>query len=649
MNKVSELITNLEKNKLPLEALTHTLESLTTDETICLLLHPLTKSELEKTSTNDSLNDEYLHKRASFFQSNITTIKDKLSTLTLKELMKLLKEIPSSLIDLKNEILEYILLTMKVSTKPIDKNKINKIFDSYYQGDISEEDIVKTILYLSKEEFTYLICSFTKSLTNNSNSSTDKSKKNGYFIRNHTDVIASKIEEYSSEDIAKVLPLISNDFYEIKQMLFNCLTEEDALNLFIDNPNSYFEEIYHYLVSPGPSSKKDKIIIKILSDSRLYKEYSEKELLDLKSNLSNKEIILHESYNLVGVTEKDTINAAAGFIANLKARDNLSIKRGILKKLSSKKLYNLLNEVNKGLLNIEEDKISIEEFIFLMAIPLDKAVLFLNECESINEEEKMTILNTIYPKNPYRNENIKFLSDYILKYQLIDVLENKLDEETFPYCYRDILELEYNQDFFLQVLEDYIERKFYKIPNECMNIFLAQLIAREKKKWNLDFEVDFYTGKSATQKTVTNTNLGSYDSLNNLLSININAYKELSSDYEEYSSGDLAFNLSISFLLLETVFHELRHAYQNKALKGISNLRDLYFVFDQILHQEQYFQGMLYYSKNYKNDSREVDAELYGKIATALLIRKDSFLRGVYWKMNGERIKELTKKENHLS
>ena len=105
-----------------------------------------------------------------------------------------------------------------------------------------------------------------------------------------------------------------------------------------------------------------------------YDDLTNDEILQLKNYsheklniflISNKEIILDENSTIINTTTEEIKQEAAKYIANLRCREKTSISRGILKKLSAAKLHDLLNEVNKGLLNIEEEEISYKDFIAL--------------------------------------------------------------------------------------------------------------------------------------------------------------------------------------------------------------------------------------------------------------------------------------------
>ena len=54
-------------------------------------------------------------------------------------------------------------------------------------------------------------------------------------------------------------------------MIFKTLPIEKAIELFLDNPDKYKEEIEAYIETPRQSKEKDHLIAKILSDKELYK------------------------------------------------------------------------------------------------------------------------------------------------------------------------------------------------------------------------------------------------------------------------------------------------------------------------------------------------------------------------------------------
>ena len=95
--------------------------------------------------------------------------------------------------------------------------------------------------------------------------------------------------------------------------------------------------------------------------------------------------------------------------------------------------------------------------------------------------------------------------------------------------------------------------------------------------------------------------------------------------------------------MIKTIFHELRHAYQNEKIKEIGTVRDLYFLLDQLIHHNSGL-GKIYYDNNYENDSREIDADLYGLVATASLLRVEPEVKKLYWKVFSSEAKEIAKR-----
>ena len=193
------------------------------------------------------------------------------------------------------------------------------------------------------------------------------------------------------------------------------------------------------------------------------------------------------------------------------------------------------------------------------------------------------------------------------------------------------------------MLEEYAKTMFAGVPNECINIFLSQIIEKEKQTLGLTLEKDFYVGRAYTDaKPNQNIKLGSFSTKNNSISINTNVFSELNK-VGKLNKDTIIKHFLYRISMIETVFHEIRHAYQKEVIEGISNMRDFYFLLDYLLHQESML-GQFYYKKNYDRVSGEIDADLYAKISTAALLRSNKSLKELYWKMSQEEIHELSRK-----
>ena len=427
-------------------------------------------------------------------------------------------------------------------------------------------------------------------------------------------------------------------------MFFKCLNEKKAEEIFLTNAPRYSNDIYNYVLGPTTSDKRDKLIINILSTPELYCLFSENELIYLKAYISNGETILDEESNIINTYEKDITNEAAKFIANIRSRDKKSIKRGILKKLSARRLHDLLNEVNKGLQNISEDIITYEEFIILIEMPLDKTILFLNACHELSEEDKKKILNKLFKDNEYKTLSIEESSNKVIDKHLNAAINRLLyKDEEFDFVYRDLLDVEYKKEVLDKMLEEYAKTMFAAVPNECINIFLSQIVEKEKQTLGLTLEKDFYVGRAYTDaKPSQNITLGAHSARNNSISINTNVFSELNKK-GELNKDTIIKHFLYRISMIETVFHEIRHAYQKEVIEGISTMRDFYFLLDYLLHHQAML-GQFYYKKNYDKLSGEVDANLYAKISTVTLLRSSKSLKEIYWKMNQEEIHELSRK-----
>jgi predicted CopG family antitoxin len=216
--------------------------------------------------------------------------------------------------------------------------------------------------------------------------------------------------------------------------------------------------------------------------------------------------------------------------------------------------------------------------------------------------------------------------------------------DNFDYCYPDLLEMNYNKGFFNDMLTSYSRNMFAITSSKCMNIFLSQLTEKTKDELGLDIQTEFYTGRSFTlDRTNQNVSLASYSPTTKTISINTNAYSELDNQKSQTTADEIVNIFLNRVSMIRTVFHELRHAYQNEKIKEIGTVRDLYFLLDQLLHHK-YSLGTIYYENNYEDDSREVDADLYGIVATASLLRAEPEVKKIFWKVFGSDAKSLAKK-----
>lgn len=654
MQRIDEFIELLESNKTTPNERRGFIGSLTKKEFIYFLKKDFNK-DTEMSDLMEKLfgtrMDEFLDTRKSvdtrcdLFEEYIHQTEQLISRFTLNELKEVLNKIRPEYVTIKNMFTEHLIRLIHNTKEPIDIKKIVDFKSRVEKDQITHEDIRSTLLKMSKEEFSTFI-TLTKQepdLLLVSISRDDQNIDSMYEYQ--AEIIAEILEEYTEDEMIALIPFLNDASSRIRTMFFKCLNEKKANEIFLTNAPKYSKDMYSYILSPTQSNEKDKIIISILSDPKLYSLYSEQDLIYLRTLISNREIILDESSNIINTTEEELKQEAAKYIANLRCRDNASVSRGILKKLSSKKLHDLLNEVNKGLKNIEEDEISYKEFIKLIDMPLDKAILFLRRCIELTEEEKKQILNELYKENEYSELTIQEASHKIInKQKNLIVSSRTFKSDSFDYCYPDLLEMNYDEKFFNDMLKKYLRSLFVTVTPQCMNIFLSQLIEKVKNELGLEITKEFYVGRAFTSSRLNQqVTLGGYLPSKKSILINTNAYSEVSTIKSESKSREVLKSFLDKLSMIQTIFHELRHAYQHETIQGIGTVRDLYFLLDQLIHHNT-IAGKMYYDNNYKDDSREVDADLYAIISTASLLRIEPELKKAYWSTCSEQARKLAKK-----
>ena len=163
-----------------------------------------------------------------------------------------------------------------------------------------------------------------------------------------------------------------------------------------------------------------------------------------------------------------------------------------------------------------------------------------------------------------------------------------------------------------------------------MNIFLSQLIDKTSNELGIEVQKEFYVGKSFVFGSDKRVTIGNYSSNDNKITINTNAYIEVEENKEDTPKRKKIRSFMNRIAMIEAVFHELRHAYQFKIMKRVGTVRDLYFLLDDLLHSIPLF-GNIYYTNNYEDDSKELDAQLYSLISTASLLRVDPAIKDIYW------------------
>lgn len=257
---------------------------------------------------------------------------------------------------------------------------------------ITEEGIRSFLLSLNNEEF---ISMLSTSLDNDVKGIADIDIER--MTQNHASVISEIIADLTLEEKLKSLSNISNDFYTVEKMIYKTLPLEKATELFLENPDKYKEEIEAYIETPRQSKEKDHLIAKILSNKELYKLFSEEDRLIFKSLISDEIIFLEDQYNFCNVTFDELKNEVARYLANIENRKSSSINQGIHNKISSKVLYQIFLEVNIGLERIESPILTEKDIVEYLELPFEKAVIFLDNCLKLTEEEIKEILINNYP------------------------------------------------------------------------------------------------------------------------------------------------------------------------------------------------------------------------------------------------------------
>lgn len=633
MQRINEFIEKLEANKTTPNERRGFISSLTKKEFIYFLKQDFSSNTQRSIDIRSDLFEEYINQT-----------KQIISEFTLSELKDILHKIKPQYITIKNLFIEHLINIIHESEEEIDIKRIVEFKHRVANGTITYEDIRTTLLKMKKEEFSILITLDRQEITPELDSISTYDKKLDEMYEYQAEIIAEILEEYTEDEMIDLIPFLNDSSSRIRTMFFKCFNERIANEIFLTNAPKYSKDIFSYIVTPTQNNEKDEMIISILSNPKLYSLYSNHELQYLRTLISNKETILDENSNIINTTEEEIKKEAAKYIANLRCRIKQSISRGILKKLSAKKLHDLLNEVNKGLLNIGEEEISFKEFISLMEMPLDKAVLFLKSCIELTEEEKKEILSTLYKDNEYNKCSINEAANRVSnKYMKIAEKMDTKNNEDFSFIYCDLLEKNYNKQFFDNLLKNFAKLGFITIPADCMNIFLSQLIDKTSNELGIEVQKEFYVGKSFVFGSDKRVTIGNYSSNDNKITINTNAYIEVEENKEDTPKRKKIRSFMNRIAMIEAVFHELRHAYQFKIMKRVGTVRDLYFLLDDLLHSIPLF-GNIYYTNNYEDDSKELDAQLYSLISTASLLRVDPAIKDIYWQSFSQDAKELSRK-----
>ena len=136
---------------------------------------------------------------------------------------------------------------------------------------------------------------------------------------------------------------------------------------------------------------------------------------------------MEEQYNLCNVTFDELKNEVVRYLANIENRKSSSVNKGIHNKISSKNLYQIFQEVNIGLERIESPLLTEREIIEYLELPFEKAVIFLDSCLNLTEEEIKEILISNYPnkKELINKKTIEQLNSIIEDFDIpeIDLIE----------------------------------------------------------------------------------------------------------------------------------------------------------------------------------------------------------------------------------
>lgn len=637
MKKVEEFIELLENQTISKEECDNFLQSLSKEEFIYFLKKDFTINERKKKFMfelfGSSINEDFakndsINKRLNLFAESPEIIHKLIQQFSKEEIKQLLPQIQLEYTQIKEMFIKYFVQQVHNNYENFDENKTVVFLEKLKEEEYSVNDIPIYLSQMTKPEFSFFLC-------------LDKTFSN---IKYFQKTIKEIISQYNDGEIVEIIPFINDVHADIKKELFKKLSANNAYNIFISNPYKYKNEIICYLVNLPSSPAKDQIITNILTQNSLYSFFDENEINILHSQIEDKEVILDENSNIINTYQKDIKEAAFNFIKNIRTNDKPNIKRGILKKLSAKSLHSILNEVNKSLVNSQIEPISYKEFIHSFSMPLSKTILFLNECSELTEVEKKQILNELFKENNYQNLSIKEIYNSIIGKSIDIVLQNNIhnDEELF-YCYQDILELEYIPEFYNKMAEKFVGSVFYKVTPESINIFLSQIVEKFIKENNLNIKKDFYVGPTFSDtNSEQEVQSGGYNLLTKTIQINTNVLTEINKKEEEVESiyDPQVTSFVNKSLIFETTFHELRHAYQDKTLKTIGGIRDFYFMLDQLIHQHAPA-GIYLYHTNYEYDIRELDAQLYAKIALASLLKYAPAWKKMFLEVKAEEIKSL--------
>ena len=489
-------------------------------------------------------------------------------------------------------------------------NKLTEFLENIKSNLLSDEEIRSFLLYLSKEEFYHLITT---------PSTSPKSTEIEKMIIEHQDIIAELLSDFDISEKKNIIPKVSIDFEVVRNMMFNTLTIPDLIELLYKEPLKYLNDIITYIKNTPFSDEKDILIATMLSNKDIYRNLNSKTISSLKNFIGDTKIFLDDRYMIVETTKSDLTNEAARYIANLRSRVVPTLTSGMLRKLSSESLLWTLNEVNKGLQNIEEEPITILDFIKLTEMPFEKAILLVSN-NLFTEEEQRKILSSAFPKNKIP-KNIK-VSEYALS---LLVNPNNLANLQSTMVYQDILELSYNPTLYNTFLEYLQSQGYTNIPKSTILVFISQLVSKEIVTRNLPLK------KSFSLDQVSLSNIVEYNKDNSKLNINTNLPETFS--FIEIIS------------LIEDTFYALRRAEVDKMIKNDLSIKSFYFILDYLIRLsiKERTSTSNHKSSYYEEETLDTDAKLNSKISTLSFLGKTTFPGKYYWNTNEEQIKELAK------
>ena len=109
--------------------------------------------------------------------------------------------------------------------------------------------------------------------------------------------------------------------------------------------------------------------------------------IDILSRVTQKLDSINPKFYIGSGKVEELKNEVARYLANIEYKKDSSINRGIHQKISSKNLYLIFTEVNKGLERIDNPLLTEKELVEYLELPFEKAVLFLDSCLNLTDEE----------------------------------------------------------------------------------------------------------------------------------------------------------------------------------------------------------------------------------------------------------------------